>query len=110
MTVTFSEMMDTNFSKPFLNETFINITAIPAELGEEYEPEIRNLNLTWKVKNFTGRELNISLKFEFPEIISKYHQEKLRDRIMFQAESSSMIFKSINLKPVNTTESLRICP
>jgi hypothetical protein len=66
MTITFSEDMNTNYSLPFLNESFINIAIVPIELGDEYEAEVRNLNLTWEVKNFSGKVLNISMKFVDP--------------------------------------------
>jgi hypothetical protein len=66
MTITFSEDMNTNYSLPFLNESFIIIAIVPIELGDEYEAEVRNLNLTWEVKNFSGKVLNISMKFVDP--------------------------------------------
>ena len=74
MTITFSEEMNTNFSLPFLNESFVNITVIPVVLGEEYEEEERNLNLTWKVNNFSQNVLNISITFEDPTQISIYEE------------------------------------
>jgi hypothetical protein len=36
MTITFSEELNTNYSKPFLNESFIDIFIVPVELGEEF--------------------------------------------------------------------------
>ena len=74
MTITFSEQMNTNFSLPFLNESFVNISVIPVDLGEEYEDDVRNLNLTWKVNNFSQNVLNISMTFEDPTQISIYEE------------------------------------
>jgi hypothetical protein len=63
MTITFSELMNTNYSLQFLNESFINITVIPFEEEDGFDEEARNLDLTWKVKNFSGKVLNISITF-----------------------------------------------
>ena len=73
--------MNTNWSLPFLNESFVNISIVPVEQGDDFEAEVRNLNLTWKVKNFTKNVLNISMTFEDPVQISVYEDN---DNIMFQ--------------------------
>ena len=63
MTITFSELMSSNYSLQFLNESFINITVIPFEEENGFDEEARNLDLTWKVKNFSGKVLNVSITF-----------------------------------------------
>ena len=50
LTVKFNKRMNTNYSSPFLNKTYINIYI------EEY---IDNLQINWTVKSFVGQYLQI---------------------------------------------------
>ena len=97
--------MDSNFSLPFLNETFVNISIIPAEVENQDEP--RNLNLTWKVKNFTKDVLNISVSFDNAIQVSVYEE---KDKIIFEAKNASEIFRAVKGYEVNMTSSIEDCP
>ena len=97
--------MDTNFSLPFLNETFVNISIIPAEVENQDEP--RNLNLTWKVKKFTKDVLNISVSFDNAIQVSVYEE---KDKIKFEARNASEIFRAVKGYEVNMTSSINECP
>jgi len=63
MTILFSEEMNTTFSKPYLNNSLINIYI---QNNKEPEEKPRNLNFTWDVTSFEGKELKISVGFEMP--------------------------------------------
>jgi hypothetical protein len=77
LTITFSEEMNGNYSLKFLNETFIKIyVKAKNETGIT-----RNLNLTWNIISFEGKDLKINIKFEKPLEISI---RKHADRIVFE--------------------------
>ena len=70
MTIKFDDSINWNYSKQFLNETFIDIFIDPF-IGEydQYETP-RDLNLTWKVREFKNNILALSLNFSRPLDVS----------------------------------------
>jgi len=63
MTIKFSERVNWNYSKPFLNKTYIQIYIKPfVDKYDEYDVP-RNLNLTWEMRNCKNNTLEISLNF-----------------------------------------------
>ena len=58
--------MDTNFSKEFLNPTFINITIDDGTFEYDEGDEKYNKNFVWNVTSFKDQILNISIAFEDP--------------------------------------------
>ena len=54
MTIEFSELMNTNSSMKFINETYIDVFVTPLEEGES-----RQLNLTWELIKFVNKTLKI---------------------------------------------------
>ena len=63
--------------------------------------------MSWRVKNFSQKVLNISVIFEDPIHISI---NEVKDSIIFEAKNASEIFKAINGFPLNMTESVKECP
>jgi hypothetical protein len=62
MTIEFSEKLDWESSKPYLNNTYIDIHINPFN-GEYDHDTLRNMALTWTVVDFYDKFLLINLKF-----------------------------------------------
>jgi hypothetical protein len=91
MKIKFNESINWNYSKRFLNQTFIDIF-IDSFIGEydEYDTP-RNLNLTWRVIGFQNNILTLSLNFTKPLDIS---MNFVYDKLVVQIVNETEIFKS----------------
>ena len=82
--------MNGKYSSEYLNLTFINITIQPYNVSKPN----RNLNLTWNITSFHGRELKINVKFEMPLQIST---GLYADKIMFEVNDTQIkVFEARN--------------
>ena len=91
MKIKFNESINWNYSKRFLNQTFLDIFIDPL-IGEydEYDTP-RNLNLTWRVIGFQNNILTLSLNFTKPLDIS---MNFVYDKLVVQIVNETEIFKS----------------
>ena len=97
--------MDSNFTSKYNNQEFLSIYVKPY-IDDEKELQ-RNLNLTWNITNFNVTKLEIQVTFGDPTAISI---EEEFDKLMFEVENVSEIFRSSIGKKVNTTISSISCP
>ena len=89
MKIGFSHKMNTNFTREYLNTTFVDIFVTPIDLYDS-APQ-RDINLTWEVVSFGNQTLEIQLNYSSPLDISS---QKKYDNLTFHVINSTDIFRS----------------
>ena len=101
MSIKFSESINWNYSKPFLNETYMDIFIKPFK-GQYDEYDVpRNLNLTWEIREFKNNILAINLNFLKPLDVS---MNFVYDQLVVQLINETQIFKSEENKVLATVQ------
>ena len=84
--------MNTEYTKKFLNSTFIDIYVqlSDGEVMNDPSFNISNFNLTWEMESFIGSQLRITMNFTNGLYISKGQQF---DNIVFHIINETDIFR-----------------
>ena len=72
LTIEFPEDMNFNYSKPFLNESYLNVSI---EHHEEDQSDTRNTKLSWELVSFNKTKLFVKVTFKKPTDISIYRDD-----------------------------------
>ena len=80
--IEFPEGMNTSYSLPFLNESFVNISIIANDNDVQVGSQARNVKLSWGNVSFVDDKLKFKVSFQNPMQISLNEEP---DLIKFEA-------------------------